>query len=154
MLGLGLPATAVIGDEATEMGSALPQVQVEPGLPIQDIQCGYSHCCALLVNDALKCWGANSSGQLGLGDEKPRGLLASDMGGDLAYVNLGKDASVTSYVLGAVHSCAQLKTGKVKCWGGNVFGQVGIDKTIKKLGSKPQDMGENLPSLVFSPPTP
>ncbi|HYQ03260.1 MAG TPA: hypothetical protein VER96_31515 [Polyangiaceae bacterium] len=44
------------------------------------IAAGQSHSCAILDNGTIKCWGANSVGQLGLGDVQSRG----DSGGKLS----------------------------------------------------------------------
>lgn len=44
------------------------------------IAAGQSHSCAILDDGTIKCWGANASGQLGLGDTQTRG----DSGGKLS----------------------------------------------------------------------
>jgi alpha-tubulin suppressor-like RCC1 family protein len=36
------------------------------------VRLGYGHTCAIRVNHALWCWGANGSAQLGLGDTETR----------------------------------------------------------------------------------
>lgn len=82
------------GDGLNEMGDLLPAVNLgtdTSGVPLHamELVTGYAHNCARLDNNAIKCWGANSSGQLGAGDTVARGSLASEMGNALPAVNLG-----------------------------------------------------------------
>lgn len=55
------------GDEADEMGNNLPFVDLGAGRSVKDVFVYYEHACAILDNDALKCWGANDDGEIGLG---------------------------------------------------------------------------------------
>ncbi|CAN0497749.1 unnamed protein product, partial [Scytosiphon promiscuus] len=71
-----------------------------------------------------QCWGLNGSGQLGLGDFASRGSLPSEMGDGLEEVNLGADFKAAGVSCGLDHSCAWTVGGRVKCWGGNAYGQV------------------------------
>ena len=149
VLGLGLEDGVVIGDSAAEMGDALPVVQLEPPLQVKDVSCGYAHCCALLENHAVKCWGANRSGQLGLGDTVVRGVNLSEMGSHLPYVDLGAPNLVEKIQLGSTSSCALLRSGEVKCWGGNHFGQLALPLVMQTVGGFPEQMADNLKSIVF-----
>ena len=63
---LGLGDTDDRGDGSNEMGDDLPAVDLGSGRSAKMVSVGNSHICALLDNDELKCWGRNSSGQLGL----------------------------------------------------------------------------------------
>jgi hypothetical protein len=44
----------------------------------------------------------------------------------------------------SLHRCVILNNDKVKCWGMNRAGQLGLGHT-RNIGSKPGEMGENLP---------
>ncbi len=77
---------------------------------------GFYHTCALLSTENVKCWGANSSGQLGYGDTTQRNAPGPD-------INLG--ANATSISTSSYHTCALLSNGNVKCWGENYNGQLG-----------------------------
>jgi len=49
---------------------------------------GHYHTCTLLGTGAIKCWGYNALGQLGLGDSTDRGTDAAQMGAALPEVDL------------------------------------------------------------------
>ncbi|MEY2642110.1 MAG: hypothetical protein RLZZ368_757, partial [Actinomycetota bacterium] len=86
---LGLGDTNWRGDGANEMGDNLPAVNLGVGRTAVAISAGAAHTCAVLDNGAVKCWGFNSSGQLGIGDTTTRGDGANEMGDNLPAVNLG-----------------------------------------------------------------
>ncbi len=79
--------------------------------------------CALTVVGSLKCWGANSNSQLGDGTttHRNRPVNVIGIGG---WVN-----AITS---SAVHTCALTSAGGVKCWGGNLYGQLGDGSNIER----------------------
>lgn len=102
--------------------------------------------CAILYDGSLKCWGSNLAGQLGQGDQTARGGTASTAGNSLLPVNLGTGYTVKSMCenLGN-HRCVILNNGKVKCWGLNTYGQLGLGlSTVEKIGDDPNEMGDNL----------
>src|SRR5262245_56851453 len=70
---LGYGDTVTAGDNANELGSNLPYVDLGTGRTVQTLWPGRNHSCASLDNGELKCWGRNESGRLGLGDEEFRG---------------------------------------------------------------------------------
>ena len=80
------------------------------------IECGYYHTCAILDTGGVQCWGYNVFGQLGDGTRSDRNTPV-----DVS----GLSSGVTSLAIGGNHSCALLSTGGVKCWGYNVYGQLG-----------------------------
>jgi alpha-tubulin suppressor-like RCC1 family protein len=86
---LGLGDTANRGDQSGEMGDSLPIVALATGLTATKMSAGWGgHACAILGNGLIKCWGANGSGQLGLGDTAARGDGANEMGDNLPAVVL------------------------------------------------------------------
>lgn len=110
---LGLGTNTNLGD-ALKPSTALP-VNLGGGTAVQ-LSAGGNHTCALLDNGYLRCWGLNSSGQLGYG---PTGNRSTP----------GLDVLTSSKVLqvatGNDHTCALLNTGTIKCWGQGLYGQLG-----------------------------
>ena len=91
--------------------------------------------CALLASKAVRCWGPNSSGELGLGNTQP--LSETKTPDQVGAVALGGLAQAVS--VGGGHSCALLANGTVRCWGLGFFGALGLSST--------SDIGDNeLPS--------
>jgi len=145
---LGLGDTASRGDMPNEMGNQLPTVSLGVGRTAVSIAAGYAHTCALLDNGSAKCWGANESGQLGLGDTNNRGDAANEMGDSLPAINLGAGRTVTKITCGWQHTCALLDDREVKCWGNSNVGQLGLgDK--QQRGDAMSEMGNNLPAVHF-----
>lgn len=86
------------------------------------------HSCAI-VNGGLKCWGDNSSGQVGDGTKTDRNTPVDVTG-------LG--AGVAAVATGEGHTCAVTSGGAVKCWGDNAAGQLGDGTTTAQ--SSPVDV--------------
>jgi cysteine-rich repeat protein len=88
---LGQPAYSEagynLGDESGEM-SAMTPIALGPDAVVRSLAAGRDHVCALLTSGAVKCWGGNDSGQLGLGDAAPRGYTVDEMGDALPDVSL------------------------------------------------------------------
>jgi alpha-tubulin suppressor-like RCC1 family protein len=81
------------------------------------ITAGWRHTCALLKNGSVKCWGWNARGALGNGTltgEPTRVPTAVSELTDAVAINAG-----------ASHTCALLKDKTARCWGNNVWGQIG-----------------------------
>jgi len=85
---LGLGDIINRGDNSSDMGDNLTIVDLGTGRTATAIATGDSHTCALLDNASVKCWGENSYGQLGLGDNSTRGDNSSEMGDNLPIISL------------------------------------------------------------------
>jgi alpha-tubulin suppressor-like RCC1 family protein len=108
------------------------------------IYTGQYHTCALLTGGAVKCWGDNSFGHLGLGDLVNRGDGLTAMGDGLPVVDLGTGERAVALALGGTASCALLEGGRVKCWGDPYLGATGHGDAEPR-GNAPGTMGDNLP---------
>src|SRR5262249_28234129 len=119
-------------DEHGQLGPAATGDRLAPGadtplrgLAGRALAAGDDPTCALLVGGALKCWGRNAAGQLGLGGTSTRGDQVAELGDALPAVDLGAGATAIAVAAGAAHTCAVLATGEVTCWGAGDAGQLG-----------------------------
>jgi hypothetical protein len=82
------------------------------------VELGRKHNCALLDNDAVKCWGDDQYGQMG-------------NGGGQTNKNTPTSVSFTSGVIptniigGQWHTCIATQTNEMYCWGDGVYGKLG-----------------------------
>lgn len=90
------------------------------GQPI--VATGTAFSC-LLDDSQVYCWGANSSGQLGIGGLPDSVPMKSDP------VELGAEA--VDVAAGDRHACAVTADGTVYCWGSNSAGQLGGGTTVE-----------------------
>eukprot|EP01083_Nonionella_stella_P223952 797579_1 len=102
---------------------------------------GYDHTCALSTGNEVKCWGYNLHGQLGYGDTNNRGDEANEMGDTLSEIDFGTNFITMQIVTGNAHTCALSTANKVKCFGDNMFGQLGYGDTNNR-GNEANQMGE------------
>ena len=147
---LGLGDTESRGDEPDEMGDLLPFVDIASANSTTAIEAGSTHVCAIFGKGVLKCWGGNSRGQLGLGDQQDRGNNPGEMGSYLPAVDVAPGHMVKEVALGGEHTCALLDDGSVKCWGHNDQGQLGLGDEIDR-GDDAGEMGNALPFVDLGP---
>ncbi len=143
---LGIGDTDDRGDDPGEMGDNLPTVDLGTGRTATAITAGGMHTCALLDNNEMKCWGGNPVGALGLGDTVHRGDDPGEMGDNLPAIDLGTDVAAVAISAGNGHTCALLDNDLLKCWGWNLFGQLGLGDDSTR-GEAPGEMGDNLPRI-------
>jgi alpha-tubulin suppressor-like RCC1 family protein len=91
------------------------------------IAAGASHTCALLTDGSVRCWGANIFGQLGIGISGGNRLTPVPV---ITSPNTLL-TTVVAIAAGGNHTCALLATGSVRCWGDNIFGQLGNNSTVR-----------------------
>eukprot|EP01083_Nonionella_stella_P302204 1040997_1 len=107
------------------------------------------HTCALETtkpnHNGLKCWGFNKYGQLGQEHTADIGDGPNEMGSNLPNIDTGVSVTdIVQVVTGGVHTCILTTANKMKCFGGNSNGELGIGSTVNK-GNAPNTMGDNLP---------
>ncbi len=143
---LGLGDAVARGSRSNQMGDNLPAVDLGTGRIATAISVGGDSACALLDDGAVKCWGYNATGQLGLGDKQARGDQPGEMGDQLPTVNLGTGRSARAISTSGLTTCAVLDNGTLKCWGFNLTGAVGLGDTTNR-GDQPNEMGDDLPTV-------
>lgn len=120
----GLGENGQLGNNDTSNKSA-PVDVIGLSSGVAAIAAGSQHTCALLINGAIKCWGAGLRGRLG-NDNTTDQLAPVDVA--------ALDGAASAVTAGAQHTCALLANSGVKCWGYNVAGQLGSgdaeDRTI------------------------
>jgi alpha-tubulin suppressor-like RCC1 family protein len=123
----GRNATGQLGTPVVNETHPIP-TSVYLGMPAVQLAAGYAHTCALLIDGTVKCFGYNNRGQLGraaTGEAaNPTPTLVANLSG------------VVQIDAGGYHTCALLAGGTVKCFGSNLYGQ---------LGGK-QELGTNNPN--------
>ena len=145
MVGNGTPARIMMtgtGGGDTSGDGCSTSCTSEPAA----IAVGPFSSCARGANGALKCWGGNDFGQLGLGDTTNHGNMSGQMGDNLPAVSLGTGRSSQAIAAGWGSSCALLDNGAVKCWGYNAYGQLGLGDTTNR-GDLLGEMGDHLPAV-------
>ena len=92
------------------------------------VAAGLYHVCALHESGEVSCWGAGTSGQLGIDGEFADGYSA-------APVRVSGISDAIAISAGNRHTCALRQTGEVTCWGSNIFGQLGNGEPLGNLDS-------------------
>ena len=92
------------------------QVNLGLGETVRSVKNDFGATCAVLNSGILKCWGLNTSGELGIGNRTNSPSPKT--------VNLGQRAK--SVEMGRKYTCAILYDGTLKCWGFGLFGRLGI----------------------------
>lgn len=143
---LGQEDTVHRGDGEGPIGPALPGIRLGEGRRPKHLIVGDNFSCAILESGSLVCWGLNQFGQLGIGGSPsvPIGKSPGEMGNNLVAVDLGTGRSVIAASAGRAHACAILDDHRVKCWGENQSGQLGLGDTNNR-GDAPSEMGDQLP---------
>jgi alpha-tubulin suppressor-like RCC1 family protein len=112
------------GNQDGQLGTAMPVMQspfpvdtiLSDDATFRGISTGYYYSCGVLSNGTVRCWGRNSSGQLGDGTPSDRRLRPSPV------LSVSDARAVAA---GAYHACALRAGGGVLCWGHNESGGLG-----------------------------
>ncbi len=82
------------------------------------------HSCIVDTDFFVNCWGRNAEGQLGVGiapdSLRPQLVLSPPGQTDPQYLD-----SIVNIAAGAFHTCAVDGGGPVRCWGDDMFDQLG-----------------------------
>ncbi|RHX87140.1 RCC1 domain-containing protein [Leptospira stimsonii] len=108
-----------IGDDETPASAG----DVPLPMTATQVTVGSNFSCALLINSTVRCWGGNSSGELG------SGIAGTVNNASLSNVVNTGGVAVASLSSGWYGSCVVLVNSNVYCWGSNNFGQLGYANT-------------------------
>lgn len=109
-LGLGMPTSAA---------EPLPrQVSVEPWA---QVQVGRSFACGITADGRLRCWGINTSGQLG------DGTVSAHFTPAPVFLDGDDRTDVEQLAVGDDHACARTRGAGTWCWGSSARDQIGVD---------------------------
>ena len=97
------------------------------GVAADALFAGTSHVCARRSTQSPICWGANESGQAGVGPDPlpPTALVQPSF----------PVSRIRSLHLGSAHSCALFEGGTVMCWGANGAGELGDGTTTARTSA-------------------
>jgi alpha-tubulin suppressor-like RCC1 family protein len=116
----GASTNGALGDGGVFTGDCTKTPVTVTGLSgATQLSVGAGHACAL-VGGAIKCWGANGTGQLGANS------TATSSSTPLSVVGISNAIQVSA---GSQSTCAVLADGRVQCWGRNHRAQLGIGVT-------------------------
>ncbi len=154
----GLNSAGQLGDGTNVNRRTAVQVQTDddpdvnvPLTGVNVVVAGFLHTCAILSTGSMRCWGNNSSGQLGDDTTEHRSL-------PVAVAGIDAELRAEVAAAGDGHTCARLSDGSVACWGLNSSGQLGVGDhddrhvptTVVGLGPTDDDVPEFLLPLVKS----
>ena len=91
------------------------------------IEARHEFTCAIVADGTARCWGRNTSGQLGDGttQSRPTPVVVSGLSNTIAISG------------GEFHACALIADGTVRCWGLNSEGQLGNGTSVQSLTPVP-----------------
>jgi cysteine-rich repeat protein len=115
---LGYPGALVVGVQ--EVPAAAPVVEV--GGTAVDLFASHHTTCAIVDDGAVRCWGGNFWGSLGIGSYEA-------VGDDEAPASVGEvalPAAAATLAVGSAHTCALLTTDELYCWGSSLAGELGL----------------------------
>ena len=119
-----------LGSGDTQPSSPTPTA-VAGGIRLVTLGAGGFHTCGLTAAGEAYCWGGNSVGQLGRGDDTGRGVTPVPVSGGNRF------KTVTA---GRAHTCGVTQAQSVLCWGSNADQQLGAETAARCA-----DQGRTLP---------
>ena len=95
---------------------------------VSAVVAGGGHTCARTNAGGVLCWGRGDAGQLGNGRHRCRAACRSSRPVRVSGLARG----VAAIAVGGLHSCALAKAGSIRCWGYNLWGELGDGKVTTR----------------------
>jgi alpha-tubulin suppressor-like RCC1 family protein len=127
--GTGGSTVSCTGDATCPTGSFCQATTCHPGALA--IAAGAFHVCVLLTDGSIRCWGANSTGQLG-----NVAMAAASISSTPIPVT-GLPGPASAIAAGGSTTCALLHSGSVWCWGAGSDGELGDEGVFRTGWSVP-----------------
>lgn len=98
------------------------------GGPVAQFRSGFANECARMVAGDVRCWGLSSGGLLGYGtgDGESADVGDNETPAEAGPVPIGVNGRVVDIGGGDDFVCAVFDSGRVRCWGSNHAGQLGM----------------------------
>ena len=113
------------------MGDALPALDLGSFRATQ-VTVGSSNSCAL-SSEGVVCWGL----------QFPGGEIISNAS---SLPTIGFELEATQIATGALHACVRLADGRMRCWGDNEYGQLGLGDTVSREAHEAADVDLGFPT--------
>ena len=109
-------------------GAKIAPTSIQGLSNVRKVVGGSHHACALKHDGKVDCWGTNTFGQLGTG-------TLVDSATPQKVINLAQP--VLDIAVSQKATCVVLADGSVKCWGSNMFFQLGdsADNNLKRTAA-------------------
>lgn len=141
--GVGSLQDSISINNPSGMVNQLPEIDLAASATSVDIgiwDYSYQEACAILQGGQIKCWGGGALAEL-QGVHTP---LENNMGEELPTVNLGTGLKAIAVATTGRHACALFDNGRIKCWGYNDHGELGLGN-VPSYGITPDTIGDALP---------
>jgi len=122
---LGYGDTTDCGESSDEMGDNLLDVDLGADFVVDCVALGRWHTCAISTINAVKCFGRNRYGELGIGDDSARGDEPDEMGDYLLAVDFPTSFTPVQISLSYQSTFVLSADGQVCGFGYGNHGQLG-----------------------------
>jgi alpha-tubulin suppressor-like RCC1 family protein len=135
----GEDSTGQLGDQRNANSST--PIPVFSVLRFRSISAGGHHTCGIATSGLAYCWGANQRGQLGTG------AIGAPVNQPALPVEGGPYTAISA---GFEHTCAITTAGRVRCWGDNTRGQLGLGSASLDAVPTPSEIASALSFTMVS----
>lgn len=107
---------------------AAPESDAAVETTVTFVGMGFKSTCAVLSTGAVRCWGRNEQGQVGMG------MATAPVQTPTSVMDM---ATATSVDCGTATCCVRTRSAGAQCWGWNDQGILGVNQTTAELANRP-----------------